>query len=271
MTEEAKVIVEKIKEMTKTYAYELETTQEEASVFDSKFGGYPYWDKKKEYPTDENGEKMMLLAQINFGKEMMDDERLPKSGILQFFISASDDLYGADYDNPTNQTNFRIVYHENIDNSVTEEQIKEIGMPTNETAEYTPVNKEVKVRAVKKEVYMGPADAGFEKAFRKVIKDMGEEDCSSWDYFDEEDYEEIFETMSNDGHWILGYPYFTQNDPREYMEDKEYDSVNLLLFQMDSDNDFTLWGDCGVANFFTNEEDLKNKNFEKILYNWDCC
>lgn len=32
-----------------------------------------------------------------------------------------------------------------------------------------------------------------------------------------------------------------------------------------------MWGDCGVANFFIHPDDLKNKDFSKVLYNWDCC
>ncbi len=31
-----------------------------------------------------------------------------------------------------------------------------------------------------------------------------------------------------------------------------------------------MWGDAGVANFFIEEEDLKNKRFDRVMYNWDC-
>ncbi len=31
-----------------------------------------------------------------------------------------------------------------------------------------------------------------------------------------------------------------------------------------------MWGDMGVAGFFINYEDLKRKDFSKVLYNWDC-
>jgi uncharacterized protein YwqG len=45
-----------------------------------------------------------------------------------------------------------------------------------------------------------------------------------------------------------------------------------LLFQMDTDDEVgIMWGDSGVANFFIIEEDLKNKDFSRVLYNWDCC
>ncbi len=32
-----------------------------------------------------------------------------------------------------------------------------------------------------------------------------------------------------------------------------------------------MWGDSGVGNFFISEENLKNLNFDDVLYNWDCC
>ncbi|MDE5859478.1 MAG: DUF1963 domain-containing protein, partial [Oscillospiraceae bacterium] len=31
-----------------------------------------------------------------------------------------------------------------------------------------------------------------------------------------------------------------------------------------------MWGDMGVANFFISENDLKNLDFSKVAYNWDC-
>lgn len=50
----------------------------------------------------------------------------------------------------------------------------------------------------------------------------------------------------------------------------EYNKYNTLLLQIDTDDDI-MWGDSGIANFFINKEDLENKNFKNILYNWDCC
>ncbi|MCB5607999.1 DUF1963 domain-containing protein [[Ruminococcus] gnavus] len=31
-----------------------------------------------------------------------------------------------------------------------------------------------------------------------------------------------------------------------------------------------MWGDSGICNFFITKKDLENKNFSKVLYNWDC-
>ena len=69
-----------------------------------------------------------------------------------------------------------------------------------------------------------------------------------------------------------GYPFFTQIDPREGREDLEF--LDTLLFQLDSqmakEGDLVLWGDCGVGNFFINQEDLKKKDFSNVMFTWDC-
>lgn len=44
----------------------------------------------------------------------------------------------------------------------------------------------------------------------------------------------------------------------------------MLLFQLDTVEDI-MWGDSGVANFFISRDALKNKDFSKVYYNWDCC
>ena len=79
-SEKAVKIVEKIKEMTGIPAIFIERKPNtvQPSLTDSKFGGLPYWDMQKEYPTDSKGKKMMLLAQINFSDLSAFDTELPK-------------------------------------------------------------------------------------------------------------------------------------------------------------------------------------------------
>lgn len=277
-SEKVKKIVARMKEVTAMEAYKLTIIpNSQPGIFDSKFGGVPYWDMKKDYPVDCEGDKMMLLAQINFTKAALEDERLPQQGILQFFIAAEDDVYGMDWDEADSQRNFRVVYHEQIDETITEEQVLALDIPvaTSEDNEWTPVFKEAAVSITKTTTYLGTEDYRFDTVFAEVVKELYDEDIQEqgfYEYLSEEDRDYIFEECSNDGHWIWGYPYFTQSDPREYREDDYY---NTLLFQMDSDmidhEDYVLWGDCGVANFFINDEALKKKDFSRVLYNWDCC
>ena len=232
-----------------------------------------------EYPLDSQGEKMKLLAQINFTQAALEDERLPKQGMLQFFLSTTDDCYGMDFDEPDKQKDFRVIYHENINLSITEAQILALDIPIapNENDEWGPVFKEVAVEIKKTTAYLGLEDYRFVSIFKEVVKELFGEDIEEqhiYNYLDEdEDEEYLWEECSNTGHWILGYPYFTQSDPRGYEEKTLiYDT---LLFQMDSemgdDDHDILWGDSGVGNFFINEKDLRNKDFSKVLYNWDCC
>lgn len=272
-------VINAIKKETAKSAYKLEIQKDSIpGIFDSKFGGLPYWDTGKEYPKDINGNNMMLLAQINFTEAALNDERLPEKGMLQFFIASKDDVYGMDFDEPDVQKNFRVVYHENINSDATAEQVAEIGIPlcTDEDS-WSPLFKEAAVSIIKTTAYMGMEDVAFEELFSKAVKEQIGDDISDiglYNYLEEDEWDIINEELCADGHRLLGYPYFTQSDPREEPKYEQY--YDTLLFQMDTEMtddgfDYILWGDCGVANFFINSEALKNRDFSKILYNWDCC
>lgn len=276
ISEKVKKLVDAIKEKTRTRSYALVIQKDsKPDIFDSKFGGVPYWDKDKEYPEDSDGNKMMLLAQINFDRADV-DERLPQQGMLQFFIG-NDDVFGMDFDKPDVQETFRIVYHEAVDYTITSDFVRNMGIPvcTDVDMDYTPVFKEAAVSFVKKETYMDDHDVRFTKIFRETVKEqLGEDigDMSAWKYLSKEEYSYLYDMLTDTGHHMLGYPFFTQYDPRNEDNADYYDTV---LLQIDSDmidgEDYILWGDCGVANFFINSVALKNKDFSKVLYNWDCC
>lgn len=156
-SEKVQLLVKALKKKTAMPAYRLEILEnEKPDIFMSKFGGLPYWDLSKKYPVDSNGAKMMLLAQINFTDAALEDDRLPKCGILQFFIWADNGyecLYGVDSEELDKQKNWRVVYHEKIDRTVTQEQIIQLGVPTNVTIdeENTPICEEVAVKIEKQQ------------------------------------------------------------------------------------------------------------------------
>lgn len=272
LTPTARAIAEEIKKRTAAPCYTLHIQPNSApGLLDSKFGGFPYWDPSMTYPVDESGEKLVLLAQINFDQFPM-DEPLPQTGLLQFFI-APDDTFGSDFDEPCHQSGFRVVYHERVDPSITEEQLKPLDILTHEGLEYFPVFRQAAVTVEKSTSYMGIDVRRFNQLFAQVVKDVtGEEPerpSPCW-YFEGEDYIWFHEQLCACGHRMLGYPFFTQYDPRP--EDSPHDT---LLFQIDSDaidkKDYVLWGDCGVANFFISLEDLKKRDFSNVFYTWDCC
>ncbi len=284
LDEVRKVIEEIHNKTTEPVCSLLINPEKKPELTDSKFGGLPYWDLEREYPKDSNGRALLLLAQLNF-EQMEVEGPLPDAGMLQFFI-LPDELFGIDFDHPDVQDTFRVVYHESVNYDITREEIEKLGVPDSsreEFQEYTPVLKELAVECVNDTSFMSFSDYRLDQMFKDVVKelwdvDLGEE--SIYDAVDDEVMDEIEEEYRGDededaccGHKMLGYPYFTQTDPREYEE--KYRVYDTLLFQMDSDykgqDDLVLWGDCGVGNFFINRKDLEKRDFSKVLYNWDCC
>ena len=274
-------IIERIREKTAMPAYQLILAPDRTpDLFDSKFGGVPYWDFAKEYPLDSNGNKMMLLAQLNFTKAALKDARLPKSGMLQFFIRSDDDCFGMNFDVPDEQKDFRVIFHETIDESVTEAQILALDIPCmiDEPNDYTPVYRQSAVDFLPTTACLGADAWGFSDVCCAVIREITGDtvpDNDLYSYLGDSNYEKIYNALQSSGHRVLGYPVFTQADPREDMDEETAAYYDTLLFQMDSDSvngeDVVLWGDCGVANFFINGEALKRHDFDRVVYNWDCC
>ena len=269
----ARAIVDEIKRRTAAPCWKLTLHPEgPCGLLDSKVGGLPYWDPGLPYPVDSQGNQMTLLAQLNFA-QLGTEDPLPRAGVLQFFIG-QDDAFGIDYDQPDRQKNFRVVYHPELDPVLTLEQIQALELPTHVEADLcTPVIREAAFTAEKTVGYMGPENSRFDALFREAVQAVTGEDIGDkheYQYFDGADRDYLYDQLSAAGHRLLGYPFFTQYDPRE--PEGPYDT---LLFQLDSDmaddrHDLVLWGDCGVGNFFINREDLLRRDFSRILYNWDC-
>ena len=276
LNERSRQLLDEIKRRTQTTAYVLAFDSESTpTIFDSKVGGLPYWDPAKTYPTDSNGKKMYLLAQINFDQDKAESP-LPQSGMLQFFIGG-EEMYGLglDFDHPTEQKDWRIVYHEKIDTNMNAELVEGLGIPTDtENQEYcSPVLKSCVFHLVKKEMWITfmHSDA-FDALTLELAEELfGETEAEfGSDVFGDEQFTLILEENShNKNSQLLGHPYFTQGDVRE-----EGSRYNTLLFQLDSETvdkeKITMWGDCGVGNFFINAEDLQRLDFSNVLYNWDC-
>ena len=194
--------------------------------------------------------------------------------MLQFFIGG-EEMYGLDLDHPTAQKDWRIVYHEKVDASVTAETVEAMGIPSNNGDDEevdSPVFRSCVFRLVKKETWLTPDHwERFDELTLEVAKDLfGETETESAnEVFGEDQYalleEEYFYSENSQ---LLGHPFFTQEDVRE-----EGSRYNTLLFQLDSEtvDDVVMWGDSGVGNFFINAEDLKRLDFSNVLYNWDCC
>ena len=234
------------------------TSSEDLTLWQSKVGGDPYLPLGQQYPQSLEGENLQLLAQINFA-ELPENDQYPKSGILQFFINPNDDLYGLNFDDQQKQDGFRVTFHEvvNLDNT-TLVQI----FPVLSDDAYSPVSGQSAIQFEKSKSYIDLNNFDFSE---KVTDPYAGDDDANELFCDE--YAEI---ISANGHRLGGYPFFTQTDPREYNEDiQNY----VLLLQIDTDDNGgveIMWGDSGVGNFFIHPDDLKKRDFSKVLYNWDC-
>ena len=101
--EEAKRVLAKINERTQREVCYIQAIRRKTTLFESKFGGIPYWPPHMELPMNE-GRTMELLAQINFS-DVLQMKDFPAEGILQFFIDP-DNLYGMNFDDPVSQKSF---------------------------------------------------------------------------------------------------------------------------------------------------------------------
>jgi len=229
------------------------------SLRQSKFGGLPYLPKDVKYPQDSQGQTMFLLAQLNF-VEIPKLELFPESGILQFYISSGNDIYGACFEDLAKQESFRVLYFPNV---VHDESMLITDFSFLPEFAMLPMQKSCSLTFKLQQAPMSAVDYQFEPVIlgqkapeitEELLKIYGE-------------YEKHFPST---GHKLGGYPYFTQHDPRH---NEKYKAENYaLLFQMDTDNEADImWGDCGVGNFFIQSQDLRKHDFSRVLYNWDCC
>ena len=281
--EDIKKVVLDILEKNKKPMIKISLSDDKPNLFQSKFGGVPYLPKDVEAPKNKENEQLTLLAQINI-------EELPKSniypmekGILQFWI-LNDDVLGLDYDTHLGD-GFKVVYYKEIDRSVTEEDVLEKYKPYRDEDSYFPVEGEFSLSFKLTDGYFSDSNDDFreianremkkfhienKEKYNEILKAYDDKEyLSYWDIWDilEED-KKIGEILFESGHKIGGFPNFTQSDIREI---GDYD---ILLLQIDSEGtekNEIMWGDCGIANFFIREKDLKELNFYKTIYNWDCC
>ena len=233
-------------------------------VTQSKFGGKPYWPKGQDYPVDKAGDALNFIAQINFSEIPEKLDNYPTKGLLQFYIG-NDDLYGMEFSDEiipideyleNNKKNYAVIYHHEASESVESFKADVEKALDNDMSPYTG---ESAITYKFTNDIATPADYRF----NKIVEPLGE--------MSDEVEEYAFDLLiQSPDHKIGGYASFTQEDPRgDDAEDVEW----LLLFQLDTDsNDHIeiMWGDVGIANFFIRLEDLKNLDFSKVWYNWDC-
>ena len=135
--EDINIVIEEIKKNnSREFINIIIEENDSLNLTDSKFGGLPYIPLDSDIPIDSNGNQLALLAQINCA-DLPENTLYPKEGLLQFWISRNDN-FGLG-----NKKDYCVKYIENIENSITIENILTKYNLLNEenSEEYSPFNK----------------------------------------------------------------------------------------------------------------------------------
>ena len=260
--------------------------------FDSKLGGIPYWDAAKPYPTDAKGRPMTMVMQVNFEEiQIPHVDPLPQSGMLQFFITSDESVleegYGINFDDPTSQTNCRVVYHETINRDIDIKLLEQY--PRCEDLENSPVKGEYPLWALPGESCINRTCNEFDQLFADAVKQLYGDKVET-PYFDdylkqilpEEHRDEVDDALvmgdnpmyygpTEKNFQMLGFPAFEQYDERP--EGCRCDTLLLQIPTIEESQDgnwCTIWGDCGSARLFINADDLRHRNFSQVYFEYQC-
>ncbi|KAK2940267.1 putative protein of unknown function (DUF1963) [Blattamonas nauphoetae] len=212
-----------------------------------------------DFPLSADGEMLTLLAQLNFA-ELPHLPHFPSEGILQFFC-LDDDFTGVDYDNPTQQSKFRVFPFTTLSS---------IGRPSStdgraDLSIYWPFRKqEYRLTGTLRDSLPNILHFQFQ-----LILDAFVENCAdAGQNFTSDDVDAMVDDYcvyiaSKRCHTIGGYTNFVEADPRMYNSKFEPYTVNLL--QIGSVGDIYV-SECGIASFLIKPDKLDAKDFTDVLY-----
>lgn len=272
--ERASRIIEEIIKKTSTRHYRLVLNEErQPGITDSKIGGRPYWPAGKDFPVDPQGNKMLLVMQVNCEQAGLQSP-LPCCGMLQWFISVDPErMYGCKGNYNDDGTGCRIIYHQVIEDHATPADA-----PTHASVDpmLTPVKREVAIDVVAETTATGVNNGLFDKLFGDVFKQVTGQSTEGKAWYQCLTNDECLLLEQQLGmkapcHQMLGYPVFTQEDAR-----RDAEHHDALLFQLDSQfstvdrEELVMWGDMGSGYLFVNSDDLAALDFTRPYYCWDC-
>ena len=259
----------------------------------SKFGGRPYLPSGESAPTNEKGEPLGMIAQINCA-DLPENDIYPATGMLQFWINPNDEecLWGFDYENPLSQKNHRVVYYETLDEPNPDAPFPNVdwdegGWPIGGfDCESGPLEIEYGMTFEVREQgvtasgydYYDVFGAKWDETYPDELLPEAHENPYKNQPRREALYEltEPFESEEEYSH-VGGYPFFVQNDPRDEFKELRGHTVNLLTIVSESENEENedeeieiMWGDAGAANWLITPEALVARDFSQVVFEWAC-
>lgn len=255
---------------TKTTCINIELQQEnDALLWQSRLGGRPYLPLNVEYPKSKlTNRPLQFLAQINLS-EIPSIEDFPEKGILQFYLDMSSMDLGVDESLDQIQFNHRVLYFPDVIKDDSQLQKSEDLMALSEIdedeTELWVAQSQLKFNLMEQYITF------FDYRFAPLLFDR-DQVATSDDYDDlvyayetyQQAYTEQFQVEG--GHRLGGYPNFLHSiDHRTEFDIEDH----ILLMQLDTDEGLE-WGDSGIAHWFIHPNDLKNKDFSKVIFLWAC-
>ena len=257
------------------------------SVTSSKFGGGPYLPEGVDAPTNAHGDPLGMIAQINCA-ELPDNDIYPKTGILQFWLDPTDDLYGANYDNPIAQDNNRVMYYPEIGAPNSGAGLAQVDQQEGEFPVYWPISPlDMELALTFEAIEQGEAVLSedffnvFVHQWNSLYPDQTIKSLWDLDDLSDELVTDFFDDFA-EFHKIGGKPIFVQGDPRDVRDNLKNYTANLLTMVSEVFRDpqaglrsyphlaEILWGDLGTANWLITPEQLAACDFSQVLFEWAC-
>lgn len=246
----------------------MELEEEDCGLGDSKMGGKPDLPAGMEWPRTESGVALTFITQINFAEvHPFDlDGRLPERGMLWFFYDCSDEGMPWGF-NPKDADGWKVVYGENA-------ELESAEAPEDLEVTFTEARISFESR-VDLPSYDSDLCADVE------LPEEEEDDYFDWQEEREGSCNKLLGHSDNiqDG-MELECEFVTSGiycgDPSGYEKakalglDKNAARWNLLM-QVESNEDLgMMWGDMGRLYLWINDEDLKERRFDKTWLILQC-
>ncbi len=272
----------------------VEVAQQPLPLTGSKLGGLPYLAAGEDCPRDDKGRPFFLLAQLNFAEIAATAGKLrdlPETGLLQIFIPAFDENYGA----LENRHQVRFFANVPEENAVNKAVLSELSAWYGDIASLRDKDKAARERFADKygaEIYMPfYVEHTLHFSIRHDFPDWNDEvDFPSfarffeWKHLTPSQQEQV-NSLSRSlmgRQKILGYPSFCQGDPRTDVDRENppafiTDFSKRLFLQFVStystEKDaqghtlpLMMWADVGEGQFFITHDDLIRRDFSKMEF-----
>lgn len=267
--------------------YKRETDEVNIAIGQTKIGGRPDLPRDITWVTETNvietrkewinlfsskkretiAKHFSFIAQVNLSETAQLDKEnlLPKTGILYFFYSAEQDVWGFDY---KDKNKFKVIYW-NGDFA----ELERTDFP-NDLADYScykpcsvDIKSEVILPSYGHKVYEEFAGEEADKFWEAVYNDGNLNKLLGYSDNIQNEMELKCELVTNGLYCGDSSGY---NDPRAKKLETNATNWRLLLQIDSSDENAMMWGDCGRLYFWIKKDDLLNKQFDKSWFSLQC-